>query len=50
MQKKLLIFLKHTEVTKVIYSTEHDKHIAERAKQYLKGGNGPMVGIELKEE
>ena len=39
---------KHKEVTKVIYSTEHDKPIAERAKQYLKGGNGPMVGIELK--
>ena len=39
---------KHKEVNKVIYSTEHDKPIAERAKQYLKGGNGPMVGIELK--
>ena len=39
---------KHKEVTRVIYSTEHDKLIAERAKQYLKGGNGPMVGIELK--
>ena len=25
-----------------------DRHIAERAKQYLKGGNGPMVGVELK--
>ena len=42
-------FLKnHKEVTKVIYSTEHDKPIAERAKKYLNGGNGPMVGIELK--
>ena len=42
-------FLKnHKEVTKVIYSTEHDKPITERAKKYLKGGNGPMVGIELK--
>ena len=39
---------KHKEVTKVIYSTEHDKPIAERAKKYLTGGNGPMVGIELK--
>ena len=28
--------------------TEHTKKIADRAKQYLKGGNGPMVGIELK--
>jgi O-acetylhomoserine (thiol)-lyase len=39
---------KHKEVTKVIYSTEHDKPIADRAKKYLTGGNGPMVGIELK--
>ena len=36
------------EVTKVIYSTEHEKPIANRAKKYLNGGNGPMVGIELK--
>ena len=39
---------KHKEVTKVIYSTEHEKPIADRAKKYLNGGNGPMVGIELK--
>ena len=39
---------KHKEVTKVIYSTEHDKLISVRAKKYLKGGYGPMVGIELK--
>ena len=39
---------KHKEVTKVIYSTEHDKPFADRAKKYLKGGNGPMIGIELK--
>ena len=46
---KVVNFLKkHKEVTKVIYSTEHEKKIADRAKQYLKGGNGPMVGIELK--
>ena len=35
-------------MTKVIYSTEHEKPIAERAKKYLNGGFGPMVGIELK--
>ena len=46
---KVVKFLKnHKEVSKVIYSTEHDKHIADRAKLYLKGGNGPMVGIEVK--
>ena len=49
MLKKVVDFLKkHKEVTKVIYSTEHDKPISDRAKKYLKGGNGPMVGIELK--
>ena len=47
--EKVVNFLKkHKEVTKVIYSTEHDKPIADRAKKYLKGGYGPMVGIELK--
>ena len=39
---------KHSEVKKVIYSTEHEKFIADRAEKYLNGGNGPMVGIELK--
>ena len=34
-------------MTKVIYATEHNKNIADRAKKYLKG-NGPMIGIELK--
>ena len=47
--EKVVEFLKqHKEITKVIYSTEHEKSIADRAKKYLKGGNGPMVGIELK--
>ena len=47
--EKVVNFLKkHKEVTKVIYSTEHEKKIADRAKQYLRGGNGPMIGIELK--
>ena len=46
---KVVDFLSnHKEVTKVIYSTKHEKKIANRAKQYLKGGNGAMVGIELK--
>ena len=47
--EKVVDFLKkHKEVTKVIYSTEHTKKIADRAKQYLKGGNGALVGIEVK--
>ena len=47
-QKVVNFLKKHKEVTKVIYSTEHNKPIADRAKKYLKGGYGPMVGIELK--
>ena len=47
--KSVVNFLKkRKEVTKVIYSTVHNKPIADRAKKYLKGGYGPMVGIELK--
>jgi O-acetylhomoserine (thiol)-lyase len=40
--------LKHKEISKVIYPTEHKGEIANRAKKYLKGGNGGLVGIELK--
>ena len=47
--EKVVEYLKkHSEVTKVIYSTEHDKNICDRAKNILKGGNGALVGIELK--
>ena len=47
-QKVVSFLKKHNAVTKVIYATEHNKPIADRAKKYLNGGNGPMVGIELK--
>jgi O-acetylhomoserine (thiol)-lyase len=39
---------KNKEITRVIYPTEHDKKIADRAKKYLSDGNGGLVGIELK--
>ena len=39
---------KNKEVTRVIYPTEHDSKIVERAKKYLNDGNGGLVGIELK--
>ena len=46
---KVVDFLSnHNEVKKVIYSTKHEKKISDRAKHYLKGGNGAMIGIELK--
>jgi len=45
---KVVDFLKkHKAVKKVIYSTEHNDEINSRAKKYLKGGNGALVGIEL---
>ena len=39
---------KHSKVEKVIYSTLHDGEIGDRAKRYLKGGFGALMGIELK--
>ena len=46
---KVVDFLSnHKEIKKVIYSTKHEKKISDRAKQYLRGGNGAMIGIELK--
>ena len=46
---KVVDFLSnHKDVAKVIYSTKHEKKITERAARYLQGGNGAMVGIELK--
>ena len=38
---------KHKAVEKVIYATEHNDKISSRAKKYLNGGNGALVGIEL---
>jgi O-acetylhomoserine (thiol)-lyase len=34
-------------VKKVIYSTNYDGEILARAKKYLKGGDGALVGIDL---
>ena len=47
-QKVVDYLLKHKEISRVIYPTEHKKEIANRASKYLKGGNGAMIGIELK--
>ena len=40
--------LKNENISKVIYPTLHDKKISDRAKTYLKGGNGALIGIEVK--
>ena len=42
-------FLKSNKnVSKIIYPSEYKGNIADRAKKYLKNGNGALVGIELK--
>ena len=47
-QKVVDYLIKHKNVTKVIYPTEHKEEISDRASKYLKGGKGALVGIELK--
>ncbi len=47
--EKIVNFLKtHESVEKVIYPTLYKGEVANRAKKYFKGGNGGLVGIELK--
>ena len=49
MLKKLLSFYLHIKnVEKVIYPTLYKGEVANRAKKYFKGGNGALVGIEIK--
>jgi O-acetylhomoserine (thiol)-lyase len=40
--------LKHSEVSRVIYPNQYKGEIGNRAKKYLSGGNGALVGVELK--
>jgi len=35
------------KVKNVIYPTNHQGEIKERAKKYLSGGNGALVGVDL---
>ena len=47
--EKTVNFLnKHKNVDRVIYPTLHKGEIGSRAKKYFKGGNGALVGIEVK--
>ncbi len=47
--EKVVDFLtKHKSVTRVIYPTLHKGTVGDRAKKYFKGGNGALVGIEVK--
>tara|TARA_B100001769_G_scaffold264664_1_gene249135 strand:+ start:41 stop:1333 length:1293 start_codon:yes stop_codon:yes gene_type:complete len=46
--EKVVEFLNtHKKVKNVIYSTNHQGVVLDRAKKYLKGGNGALVGIDL---
>jgi len=47
-EKTVEYLSKHKNVTRVIYPTKYDGEIGKRAKKYLTGGNGALVGIELK--
>ena len=47
-QKVVEFLTKHKEVERVIYPNQHKGEIGDRAKKYLNGGNGGLVGIELK--
>ena len=47
--EKVVAFLQtHKNVDRVIYPTLHEGEIAARSKKYFKGGNGALVGIEVK--
>ena len=47
--EKAVDFLKkHKNVERVIYPTLHQGEVGSRAKKYFKGGNGGLVGIEVK--
>jgi len=47
--EKVVKFLStHKNVEKVIYPTLYKGEVANRAKKYFKGGNGALVGVEIK--
>ena len=47
--KKVAEYLnKHESVSKVIYPGFHEGENKKRVEKYLKNGNGPLVGLELK--
>ena len=47
-EKAVAFLQKHKNVQRVIYPSLHEGAIGERSKKYLKGGNGALVGIEVK--
>ena len=47
MQKKLFLSRNTKESKNVIYPTNHQGEIKERAKKYMQGGYGSLVGMDL---
>ena len=47
-EKAVTFLSKHKNVERVIYPTLHKGDLAARAKKYFNGGNGALVGIEVK--
>ena len=47
-EKAVAFLQKHKNVERVIYPTLHKGEIGERSKKYMKGGNGALIGIEVK--
>jgi len=47
-QKVVDFLVKHKNVERVIYPNIHKGEIGDRAKRYFKGGNGGLVGVEVK--
>ena len=41
-------YKKHKNIERDINPTLHEGEIAARSKKYFKGGNGALVGIEVK--
>ncbi len=47
-EKVVNYLAQHSDISRVIYPNLYKGEIANRAKKYLSGGNGALVGIELK--
>ena len=47
-EKVVEFLLKNKNVERVIYPTLHKGEVGDRAKRYFNGGNGALVGIEVK--
>ena len=47
MQKKLFLLETQKKVKNVIYPTNHQGEIKERAKKYMQGGYGSLVGMDV---